>query len=201
MQTSRRGFLTGLVGLSAVALATKLALPSTMMAEEVREELIKDLRAPQRTIFDMRDVSLPVEPVWASVSATADYWAKSILADMQKRLRVEEFMELNKASVLRHGLSPAAQLPSMARKLAQQIDADLREQQVSVAKQLVIGMPKWDIVRSFGAPTIEIRAGLSKHQTIWGDEYRVEHIRPTDLIIPGLDKRGQAEYGGLILPS
>lgn len=199
MQTSRRGFLAGLIALPAVALATKLALPSAMMAEEVREELIKDLHKKPVSIFDMRDIK-QIEPVWASVSATSEFWAKEIIKQLQERLDRDVLAALYGTSE-RDRHSPIAQLPNMARQLARKIDDDLREQQVPVAKQLVVGIPKWDVVQEWGTPQIKISAGLQKHNTIWGDEYRVEHIRPTDLILPGLDKRGQAEFAGLILPS
>lgn len=198
MQVSRRGFLKSLTALSAVALATKLALPSEAMAEEVREELIKDLHKPERTIFDMRDIA-QVEPVWASVAGTAQYWAEEIARDMARRLDSALMKQLNEATF--RGSAPMKQLPAMTRKLAQQIDNDLRDAQVPKDKQLIIGMPRWEVVDQWGAKAVEIRAGLSKQETIWGDEYRVEHIRSTELIIPGLDKRGQAEYGGLVLPS
>lgn len=198
MQVSRRGFLKSLTALSAVALAAKLSLPSEAMAEEVREELIKDIHKPERTIFDMRDIA-QVEPVWASVSATSNYWAEEIAKDMARKLDAEIMRSLTEAGF--RGSSPLKQLPAMTRKLASQIDMDLREQKVPMDKQLIIGMPKWEVIDQWGSKAIQVSAGLLKQETIWGDEYRVEHIRPTELIIPGLDKRGQAEYAGLILPS
>lgn len=194
MQVSRRGFLQSLAALSATALAVKLALPSEAMADEVREELIKDIAKPERTIFDMRDIK-QIEPVWASVAGTSKYWADEIMKDIQRRVDADIIKALTEG----HS-APAKQLPTMTRKLAQEIDADLRAAKVPVAQQLIIGMPHWEVVQQWGTPAIQLKAGVAKHGTIWGDEYRVEHIR--ELIVPGfLDKKGMAEFGGLILPS
>lgn len=190
---SRRGFLAGLIALSTTALAAKLVLPSEAMAEEVREGLIKDLNKKPVSIFDMRDIK-QIEPVWASVAGTSQYWRDELVKQISAK--VDE-MTL-KALTEGYG-APMKQLGSMTRKLAQQIDTDLREAQVPVAKQLIIGMPHWEIVQQFGQPAIQLKAGLRENDTIWGKEHRVEYIRPTELILPGLDKRGLAEYSGLIL--
>jgi hypothetical protein len=199
MQVSRRGFLKSLTALSAVALAAKLSLPSEAMAEEVREELIKDIAKPQRTIFDMRDVT-QIEPLWASVSATSTYWAEEIVKDMTRKLDAEVMRELTVAAY--RSVAPIKQLSNMTRELARRLDDDLRAAKVPAEKQLIVGMPRWEIVDRYGTKAIEIKAGLVEQDTIWGKEFRVEYVRPTDIIIPGgLDKRGQAEFGGLILPS
>lgn len=147
------------------------------MAEEVRSELIKDL--------NKTTVAMPGEtvPVWASVSGMASFWTDQIIkvhADELAYNRVHREM-----------------VHKMAQEMARRIDKDLMDAMVPKEKQFVTGIPDARI-NKFGQ--LEIRAGLAKQETIWGDEYRVEYIRPTELIIPGLDKRGQAEYAGLIVP-
>jgi hypothetical protein len=177
VQVSRRGFLAGLIALPAVALAAKLSLPSIGMAEEVREELIKDL--------NKTTVAMPgVTQVWASVSGMSTYWASEIRAKLVDDSRLTKLI--------------SSQLDSMTRELARRIDQDLMDAMVPKDKQFVTGIPEATF-NKYGQ--LQLKAGLAKQETIWGDEFRVEYIRPTELILPGLDKRGAAEYGGLIVPA
>lgn len=172
MQVSRRGFLAGLIALPATALAAKLALPSTSMAEEVRGELIKDLN---KTV-----VAMPgqIEPIWASVSVTADFWASELAKLLAKKVDRDVLSALEGNGALK-------KLPQMTRELARRIDDDLRTAKVPKEKQLIIGMPEVRVTNPESRfPRIEISAGLSKKDTIWGEEYRVEHIRDTQLIVP-----------------
>lgn len=194
MQTSRRGFLRGLAGLSATALAVKLNLPSTAMAEEVREELLSDLHK-DRIMVSVPSKAFDPAPVWASVAGTADYWAKEI----RREYAAQKGREIPRQTDI--------QLERMARELARRIDKDLMDAMVPKEKQLLIGLPKWTETRWGG---LEISAGLDKRKTLFGEELRVEYIRPTELVAPDgsklsmdmkLDDRGMAEYGGLILSS
>jgi hypothetical protein len=148
------------------------------MAEEVREELVKDMN---RSTVSML---MPAQPVWASVSGMASFWSAEIISKYRADIRLTDKIQ--------------KQIPGMARELARRIDQDLMDAMIPKDKQFVTGIPEATF-NKYGQ--LELKAGLAKQDTIWGPEFRVEYIRPTELIIPGLDKRGQAEYAGLILPS
>lgn len=195
---SRRAFLRGLVGMSAAALAVKLSLPNVAMAEEVREDLLKDLHA----VEDKGAVTIQVPgrafdpaPIYASVAGTAHYWAEEIRKDYQHTKGVAMPYRLDD------------QLERMTRELARRIDADIMAAALPREQQLHVGMPQWRETRWGG---LEVAGGLQKRKTLFGEEWRVEYIKPTELVAPDgskltmetqLDDRGMAEYGGLIVPA
>lgn len=195
---SRRAFLRGLVGMSAAALAVKLSLPNVAMADEVREDLLKDLHAVEdrgAVSIVMPGKAFDTAPVYASVAGTAHYWAEEIRKDY---LRVKG----------REIAAPVdAQLERMTRELARRIDGDIIAAMLPVEQQLLVGMPQWKETRWGG---LEVAGGLQKRKTLFGEEWRVEYIKPTELVAPDgsklsmdlqLDDKGMSEYGGLIVPA
>lgn len=156
--------------MSAVAVAAKFGAPEHM-GEEIKAELAKDLAVDRFLIGAPRQVFEPA-PVWASVSGTASYWADEL------RKQRHDYIE-------QAGRAMAEKLDrdilAMCTKLARKIDADLAAEKIPVEKQLIVGMPELSKTR-YGAWQLE--AGAAKKTTFFGDEIRVEYIRPTEIYLP-----------------
>ena len=163
---NRRGFLKGLIGASAAAVAAQFNAPE-YMGEEIRQTLIKDLSRTQIAVpgeaFDNR-------PIWTSVSGVKDVWVEHVSRELAAQIDADALKQLQ------------PKIDRTVDTMVRAVDLDLRKAEVEEGKKVIIEVPRVRILRGgIGAmhqePLFELKAGLEKKAGLFDEEFRVGYLQ------------------------
>lgn len=162
---NRRGFLKGLIGASAAAVAAQFNAPE-YMGEEIRQTLIKDLSRTQIAVpgeaFDNR-------PIWTSVSGVKGVWVEHVSRELAAQIDADTLKQLQ------------PQIDRTVGTMVRAVDLDLRKAEVEDGKKVIIEAPRVCITHAGShlrpTPVFELKAGLEKKQGLFDEEFRVGYLQ------------------------
>jgi hypothetical protein len=166
---NRRQLLQGILAGGTAAIVSQFNVPE-IVAEEIQEEVIKDLQKPERIYVQGPKQIYDTREVWTSTSRVREVYQHFVADELAKRFD-EKVVEQLKPKI-----------PTTVRRLVGAIDQDL-----SVAdlehKKVILQMPKVDVdtakgVFSKGEPRLVLKAGAEYKKGLLGsEEVRVGYIQ------------------------
>ena len=164
----RRGFIKGLLGASAAAVAAEFGAPA-WMGEEIRGELLQDLTRTQiqvpGQVFDNR-------PIWTSVSGVKDVWVEHAAKELARQIDRDILASLQ------------PDIERSVKTLVRAVDTDLYKAEIATDQKIIMDLPKVRIIRPEGVkPVFELKAGLEKKEGLFGAcEHRVGYLQEAIII-------------------